>query len=240
MPTRTDELGRAFKKSQLQMQLWANRRRAALTAAVLDALPELKLLRPTLTWVSPLEEEGFAEFYDEKFIRAIERPDLIEPLADFWPKGGPHWDAIAIARGSDDTNLGPVLVEAKSYPAEMRSRLAAKPDSRARILERLRATRRWLGITEHHAAAWSDRYYQAANRLAHIYFFHEILGEQAWMLNIYFLDDPDHPTNKQQWDSGLATAEKELGVDGVPLPGHGRAFLKAGQRAELLSPPLDE
>lgn len=53
---RTDEQGRAYKKSQLQAQLWVNRRRAALTAEVLKALPSLAALDPHLTWVSPIEK----------------------------------------------------------------------------------------------------------------------------------------------------------------------------------------
>jgi hypothetical protein len=74
MTSRTDELGRAFKKSQLQIQLYVNRRQSQLTAAVLNALPCLADLHPQLTWVSPLEAERFAERRDTAFIRAIERP----------------------------------------------------------------------------------------------------------------------------------------------------------------------
>jgi hypothetical protein len=53
MASRTDEHGRAYKQSQLQMQLYVNRRQPALTGAVLDALPSLGELQPSLTWVSP-------------------------------------------------------------------------------------------------------------------------------------------------------------------------------------------
>ena len=227
MASRVDEHGRAYKKSQLQVQIWANRRQRALTVAALDALPSLKALDAQLEWVSPLEEQRFAEFYDARFVRAIARPELVDALGRFWPHGGPHWDGLAIARTAAGSNLGPVLIEGKSYPKEMRSRLAAKPASRRRILTRLQETRAWLDISEQHAKAWSERYYQAANRLAHIYWFHDVLGERAWMLNLYFVDDPDHPTRPEQWQRGLATAEKELGVDGIHLPGHGRAFLQA-------------
>lgn len=240
MASRTDEHGRAYKKSQLQMQLWANRRRAALTTAVLDALPTLAALNPHLTWVSPVEGERFAEYHDSDFLFAIERFDLLDELAAYWPSGGPHWDALAVARSLDGRYLGPVLVEAKSYPAEMRSRLAASdPDSRRRILERLADTRTWLGVPEQHAEAWTDRYYQLANRLAHLRWFRDVLGETAWLANIYFLADPGHPMTRAQWETALDNAEHEMGLTGVSLPDHGRVFVRAGTRDELLPPATD-
>jgi hypothetical protein len=105
------------------MQLYVARRRRALTDAVLRALPTLAELNPHLTWVSPLESERFAEYYDDGFLLAIGRFDLLDALRDFWPSGGPHWDALAVARSQDGRWLGPVLLEAKSYASEMRSRL---------------------------------------------------------------------------------------------------------------------
>jgi hypothetical protein len=98
MVRRTDEHGRAYKQSQLQMQLYVNRRQPALTDAVLDALPSLSALKPSLTWVSPLEAEKFAEYYDGDLLAAIGRGELACALTDYWPSGGPHWDALAVAR----------------------------------------------------------------------------------------------------------------------------------------------
>ncbi|MFN8133345.1 MAG: hypothetical protein U0R70_17515 [Solirubrobacteraceae bacterium] len=236
MAPRTDALGRAYKKSQLQVQLWVNRRQAELDAAALAALPSLSEVATSIEWVSPLEANRFAEYFDAEFVRSIGRSDLVEPLARFWPRGGPHWDGLGIARDPNGSNLGPVFVEGKSYPAEMRSRLTAKPESRRRILARLAEARAWLGVPDTYAVAWSERYYQAANRIAHIYFFHEVLGERAWMLNLCFVNDADHPTSRGEWDAGLAIAEGDLGITGLQLPGHGRAFLAAGTRAELLRP----
>jgi hypothetical protein len=147
--SRTDELGRACKKSQLQTQLYVNRRAATLTAAVLDALPTLSDLKPSLEWVSPLEAQAFAEFYDVGFpvLQAIGRADLENALDEFWPAGGPHWDALAIARGQGGNNLGPVLVEAKSWPGEMRSKISAKEPSRTLIVKRLAEARQQLGAS---------------------------------------------------------------------------------------------
>lgn len=63
-------------------------------------------------WVSPLEAERFVKYHDRDFLRAIERPDMEAALTDYWPAGGPHWDALAVARDADGGYLGPVLVEA--------------------------------------------------------------------------------------------------------------------------------
>ena len=234
--SRTDERGRAFKKSQLQTQLYVNRRQDELTAAVLDALPTLSSLSPPLEWVSPLEAQSFAEFHDADFVKAIGRPDLESALNEFWPRGGPHWDALAIARGSDGENLGPVLVEGKSWPGEMRSKLAATEPSRTRIIKRLAETRARLGVGDEHADAWRDRYYQAANRYAYLSWFCDALGERAWLANIYFVNDPAEPTSRKEWEEALAEAEEELGLARVNVPHAGRVFLPAGTRAELLAP----
>ena len=240
MAKRTDELGRAYKQSQLQTQLYANRREGALTAAVVATLPTLAALQPRLVWVSPLEGQKFAEYHDRDFLAALGREDLVSALAEYWPSGGPHWDALAVARDSGGEYLGAVLVEAKSWPGEMRSRFAGThPDSRRRILARLAETRAWLGIGEAYAPAWQDRYYQSANRFAHLRFFTELLGERAWLANVYFLDDPDKPTTRAAWKTALDDAERELGLAGVTVPNSGRIFLPAGERAELLAPHGD-
>jgi hypothetical protein len=119
----------------------------------------------------------------------------------------------------------------------MRSRLSATdPVSRRHIHARLTEARTWLNVPADCAAAWSDRYYQAANRIAFLYWFREVLCERAWLVNIYFLDDPDYPTTKQVWDAALSRIERALGLGTVEVPGEGRSFLPAGRREELLRP----
>jgi len=104
---RTDQHGRAYKKSQLQAQLYVNRRQCALTEAVLNALPSLAKLRPSLLWTSPLEGEKFAEYHDGPFLKAIGRPKLKAALANFWPSGGPRWDALAGAVAAEPITAVP-------------------------------------------------------------------------------------------------------------------------------------
>jgi hypothetical protein len=120
----------------------------------------------------------------------------------------------------------------------MRSKTTASEPSRKRIAKRLSETRRWLGVSEEPAAAWLERYYQAANRYGYLRWFLDVLDERAWLANIYFLDDPGRPTSRAAWDTAIADAGKELGLAGVAVPNSGRAFLEAGKRAELLAPTM--
>ena len=57
-----------------------------------------------------------------------------------------------------------MLVEAKSWPGEMRSKISAKEPSRTLIVKRLAEARQQLGVDDDYENAWLMRYYQAANR----------------------------------------------------------------------------
>lgn len=209
------------------MQLAVNRRQEELDAAIRDALPGLADLAPRIEWRSPLEADGLREYWDAGMLKRIGRPELADRLRAFWPTGGPHWDGLAVVRSKAGEALGPLLVEAKSYPAEMRSSCAARGDSRARIEQRLAETRRWLGVTEDHAPAWTDGYYQSANRLTFLRFFREVLREQAWMVNLCVVHDPDPDisTTREEWDAALGVARAALGLTRPELDGYGTAFI---------------
>jgi hypothetical protein len=240
MAKRVDDHGRALKKSQLQIQIAVNRHRRELEQKILEALPTLKELDPVLEWISPLENERFAELWDERLLERMGRPDLADKLTEYWPKQGPHWDAGAVARTKDGTWLGPVLIEAKSYPEEMRSSCAAK-DGRELIEARLRETREWLrqetgDPSEGHAEAWIDRYYQAANRLAFLYFFNEVIGEKGWLVNVLVVDDPDPDTRTSmaEWQAALPGINRELGVYDEQVPELAHVFIEGRPRSELV------
>ena len=240
MAERVDDQGRAYKKSQLQIQIAVNRRRDELERKLFDALPSLAELDPDLEWISPLEIEGFGELWDGRLPERMERPDLVPRLEEYWPPGGPHWDAVAVARSKDGSWLGPVLVEAKSYPGEMRSRCEAK-DGRQLIETRLQETRMWLrdrigGPSENHADAWMNRYYQAANRLAFLRFFNEVIDGKGWLLNVLVVNDPDPDarTSEAEWRARLPEIHRELGVDEEKIPELGTAFIEGRPRSELV------
>src|ERR1051325_8954008 len=121
MNDRVDEFGRAYAGSQLQIQTYVNRRRGELDASIFTALPELASTGATLEWVSPIEEDQFREHSDESFLDSVGLLGLAGELADFWPQGGPRWDALARINWPDGRSSGVLLLEAKSYPKEMYS-----------------------------------------------------------------------------------------------------------------------
>lgn len=226
MAKRVDDHGRAYKGSQLQVQIYVNRHKPRLDQAIRDALPRVG----ELDWRAPLEKEGFREPQDSAFLRAIDRQALKERLRDFWPRGGPVWDGLAITASG-----GVVLVEGKSYPGEFRSAMEAKdPDSRAKILKSLAWTYKRLGLGGD-ATEWATRYYQSANRLAHLIWLREA-GVHAWLVNLLFVDDTtqaEKATSREQWERELPRIKAELGD--VRTPWAAYVYLRARERGELLT-----
>ena len=237
---RVDEFGRAYAGSQLQIQIYVNRRLEELSLGVLRELPSLASLKVRLAWVSPLEAKKFAEYQDRAFLAAVGLEHLARSLSNFWPPGGPVWDALAAVEipGAAESN-GVVLVEAKSYPREIcGSGCGAKLQSLKLIEAALSQTKRWLGVAED--VDWTGRLYQSANRLAHLCFFREIVGVPAWLVNIYFLRDPRRPTRIEEWEEALPQVKEKLGLTGVDIPDTASLFLKARDRRELIGPTDSE
>ncbi len=93
--------------------------------------------------------------------------------------------------------------------------VAAKADSSIeKINLGIAAAKKWLHVGQQ--ADWKGPLYQSANRLAHLYFFREILRIDAWLVNIYFTDDPHSRTSRTQWQGALADVKKSLGIGVVP------------------------
>lgn len=175
---RTDELGRAYAGSQLQVQLYASRMPDRLSATLLVALgrPDDKL-----EWIAPVEGQQFAEPLDEAFLDALGLSAHAEALKAFWPGSGPRWDGLARLKSSGSV----LLIEGKSYPAEMRGAgcQAKAPRSIDLIDRALEETKRWLSVTDDRH--WKGELYQYANRLAHVRFLRQ-LGVDAWLVNLSF------------------------------------------------------
>jgi hypothetical protein len=72
-----------------------------------------------LDWRSPLSEDNYKEYRDTEFLRKLSLLHLAQSLRNFWPKGGPVWDGLAIAHGADGDFC--VLFEAKSHIPELNS-----------------------------------------------------------------------------------------------------------------------
>lgn len=237
MKQRTDEHGRAFAGSQLQIQIYVNRRPSELSRAIQAAIWGKTAPTEDIQWVSPLENEGFVEYQDTAFLNAIHMLRCESELASFWPRGGPVWDALGFLPLPGETaSLSVILVEAKSYPEEMYGNgCRASGESRSLILESLAQTQQWYGISD---SDWTGRLYQYANRLAHVYFFRNILRVEAWLANVCFLNDPRSPTTASQWKQSLADAKRELGF-GNRVSYAVDVLLPAIGREELLAAPAN-
>ncbi len=207
--SRVDASGRAFAGSQRQIQTYVNEYPGILTQAVGNALGLNNEILSGLAWVSPLKAEGYREYRDGDFLRAVGLGHLETALKDLWPQRGPCWDALArIPKGC-------ILVEAKSHVPEVYGGgCGAKEKSRPKIAEALEQTKQWMGVPPE--ADWMGSLYQSANRYAFLYFLREICGVEAYLVNVYFVDDPHSPTTREQWEDGLVAVERQLGIDSTP------------------------
>lgn len=221
--SRTDESGAAYRGSRRQIQLYVNEFKDELNSAIAVTIPDFPP-KAGIVWKSPLCSEKFREYWDKAWLRVLGLPGSAKQLGDFWPKGGPHWDALA--RYGE---AGTILVEAKAHPTEIFNEAgcrASSPQSRAMIEKALQQTCEWLKVQ--YTEKWLGRAYQSANRLAHLFFLREIAKVDAWLVNIYFIDDRSHkPTSRDEWTNGIASLKAELGIAGTQIPHSGDLFLQA-------------
>lgn len=220
-PSRVDVNGRAYAGSQRQIQTYVNEHSPALSRGIVECLS----LKPTdvIQWVSPLRSDGYTEYRDADFLRVLGIAGLTIKLHEFWPRGGPCWDALARIDG--DGRSGFILVEAKSHVKEIYGNgCGATGQSLLTIQTALDRSKRWFAVES--GADWTGGLYQSANRYAHLYFLREIAGVQAHLVNVYFLDAPHSPTGLGEWEPAIERVQRELGIqDHVPFSG--KLFLSA-------------
>ena len=216
---RCDEHGRAYAGSQQHIQTWVNERPDELAAAILSVLC-LRHSPADVDWRSPLAGDRYREYRDGAFLRAVGLERHRTALADFWPSRGPVWDGLAVLPASGGDRTAVLLVEAKSYPDEVRGSgcQAGNEDGQlTKIEDALDATARWLGVER--TPAWTGELYQLANRIAHVYFLREIAGVDAYLANVCFTGDPpSKPTSVDEWARAHAAFREELGLAGARLP----------------------
>lgn len=203
--------GRAFRGSQRQLQDYVNRFPQELNLAVLAQLPEA-LRNRSIRWLSPLADEDYREYQDIDFLERLGLGACAKQLAEFWPRGGPCWDALGQieARHGGEFPIA-LLVEAKSHIPEMRSQgCHASEPSLAKIQRALHDAKRWAKADP--MADWTGPLYQAANRIAHLYFLRQRLGRPCFLIHLYFVNDPYRPTSQAAWNQRLDTAHQELGL----------------------------
>lgn len=130
-----------------------------------------------IEWISPLARKGYKEHCDQACLDHLSITLPHRSLSDFWPKSGPHWDAL----GRTDTGEI-LLVEAKANVPEIVSNGtgASDPASRQLIDRSLTETKAFLRVDAN--IPWSGKLYQYANRLAHLYLLRELNGIPAFLV----------------------------------------------------------
>jgi hypothetical protein len=227
---RVDSFGRAFAGSQRHIQTYVNLRPLELASEVLEALSPTPPPRSRIRWVSPLAMKRFVEYRDDKFLCVLGLGQYSSDLREFWPEGGPSWDALAVIETG--SRPGCVVVEAKSHISELESQCEAKnPGSREKITRALDETKAWLGVAR--SLDWTKPYYQSANRLAFLYFLRS-RQIQAWLVNVYFLSDPHFkdpppPRSPAEWEPAIDDMKQALGLSGRDVPYTGKLFLEAAE-----------
>jgi hypothetical protein len=217
---RVDGSGRAYAGSQRQIQAYVNQSPLKLSSKIAEAFSHLQVCVDEIEWVSPLEREGYEEYRDADFLRAVGLSQHRSELASFWPRRGPCWDALARYRN------GCILVEAKSHVAEIYGGgCAASEKSLAVIRASLAITKQWLRVPEQ--ADWLGNLYQSANRYACLYFLLQVAKVPCYLANVYFTGDPRTPTSEDDWKSAINEVNRNLQLStevpycrSVILPAH--------------------
>lgn len=220
--SRCDPSGLAYAGSQRQICLYVNQKTPTLSQSIETAIGQP--IQPR--WVSPLQADRYREYKDHRSLEILGLSMYRRQLQTFWPTGGPRWDALACF-GKE--KIGILLVEAKSHVSEMYAGgCKATADCSLRKIEAaLARTSDWLGSE----LRWRDVHefqlnrgrrgkgslYQMANRIAHLYFLRAELGFDAWLVNLYFTNDPHSPTTPNEWAAALTEAKRSLGAAKVPF-----------------------
>jgi len=160
-----------------------------------------------IQWLSPLKSDEYAEYRDQAFLKLLDIRLERRSLAQFWPEGGPQWDALG--KSSSGKLL---LVEGKSHVSELISSLRAKgEESRKKIQKSLEETKRYLNSKAH--ADWSQGFYQYTNRLAHLYLLKKN-NLPAYLVHVYFLNDfeMNGPASCDEWRGAIKLLESYLGI----------------------------
>ena len=165
-----------------------------------------ELTKEDIIWTSPLENDEFAEYQGNDFIKKVGlNPNEIQ-LERFWPTKGPQWDALA------HTNEGSIiLVEAKAnIPEIVSSETGAGEISKELINKSLYETKNFLNIENN--IDWSGKFYQYTNRLSHLYFLREKCKKKIFLINIYFIGDESvsGPETKQEWEGAITVLHSYL------------------------------
>jgi hypothetical protein len=157
-------------------------------------------------FVTPLASDDYAEYRDQGFLDKLEITLTRQPLLDFWPIGGPQWDALGRAEAKV------ILVEAKSHLGELTSACAAGSASLAKIQRAFGIVKKGIGAEAD--ANWTAPYYQYANRLAHLFLLRELNGIDAELVLLCFVNDHAMrgPPSSGRWLLAFEQVHHRLGI----------------------------
>lgn len=221
---RVDEHGRAYKGSQLQAQAYVTCLTRQLNAAIEKGIADVDA--QMIRWRAPLPGDRYAEPRDSAFLRLAGLGHLEPALKRFWPRGGPVWDAVATFTPRRSASHGVLLVEAKSYPEEMRSACKASDGARVRIVSALESTIAARGASG--TTTWTTAYYQLANRIAWLDWLRDERVDARLVL-LSIIGDPHRPTTEAAWRDALETVWNEMGLDEGARDHIAEVFLSATQ-----------
>lgn len=183
----------------------------------------------SIQWISPIADDSYAEYYDETFLKVLGiKPEQVK-LGKFWPKGGPRWDGLANTSGGRV-----ILLEAKAYIEEaVDEGTKAGRASKSRVLSALEQTRTYLNGKSNDA--WSNEFYQYANRIAHLYYLSVLNDIDAYLVFVYFNNAPDVPSpcTREQWNGAIRIIKSVLGLGRHRLSSRiAEVFIDAGELME--------
>jgi hypothetical protein len=163
----------------------------------------------SVEWRSPISSTRFMEYRDGAALSLLGIDTLPkQSLADFWPSGGPVWDALGVSTAGVK-----ILVEAKAHIAEAASPASkASPDSLARIRRSLAAARKHYAPRA--TAEWSGSLYQYANRLAFQFFLNSVNGTPSKLVFLDFCNatDVNGPRDEAEWRGATEMIHALLGI----------------------------
>ena len=206
-------MSEATKGSRKHIQRYVNLHTGRLNELLYSASRDLSADGTgSIQWVSPMAEDNYREYRDDDFLRVLGLERHVSELHRFWPRGGPHWDALAKLCTSEGP--GAVLVEAKAHLRETPEDDAAGATN-AESLETIEGSLTRARGFSPDTPSWCSPHYQVCNRLAHLYFMNEKLKVPTWLVWLFITNDPDWPddhADEKQWRDYLDRIYADIGM----------------------------
>lgn len=202
------EFGKMERGSQKDLQILINGCPEILSQEIINALSLSS--NTEIKWVSPLSNDNYAEYRDDDFLKILGiKKRIIKPLNEFWPTGGPQWDALGIAGDAV------IIVEAKAnIPEFVSPASSAESEGSIKLIQKsLDDVKEYLNVNN--KVNWMGKFYQYANRIAHLYYLRVLNNIPVYLVNIYFYKDDtveQSPKSKDEWETAILVAKTVLEI----------------------------